>query len=105
MLNNFRGIHYREIGIKLGKDDSQTSFNFDFYDNKEVSEERFLSNLIMTGDSFSIVTSDNLDWNPKDIIIIDETRYQVVTIQRARSSISKNIITQAVYKYILGLSA
>lgn len=108
MISNFRGNAEKEIAYKLNSDNSETKFKFEYYQDESSTGERFLSNLHMVGSTIIIKTHKDLNWLPKDVVLLtkNRTRYKVSSVQKVSKTLSKNFyVGKLKYDYIIVLTA
>ena len=108
MLENFTGRGEREYAVKLLPDNTEIPFYFEYQEDPNMQQAYFLSNLSMVGTKIAIITGANLDWKPKDIVLLghEKTRYQVEEIQLMKRNLPKNFMKlKPKFYYILYIGA
>lgn len=94
----------------MNPDNTEIPFRYELYTgvDPDTAEGRFLNNLVMTDTTILIVTSKNLNWNIKDVILLgqERSRYQVSNVKKIKATLSKNFyVNKTTFKYLLTISA
>lgn len=108
MLENFTGRGERQYAVKLNPDNSETPFYFEYQEDPDTQEAKFLSNLSMTGTNIAILTGADLKWKPKDVILLgnERVRYQVNEIKLMKRNLPKSFMkNKPKFDYILFIGA
>lgn len=108
MLENFTGRGERQYAVKLLPDNTEIPFYFEYQEDPNYQEAKFLSNLSMVGTRIAILTGSNLDWKPKDVVLLgkERTRFQINEIQLMKRNLPKSFMrNKPMFDYILYIGA
>ena len=108
MLINFKGKREKLSASKLLPDNVELPFKYEIYENELTEGTNFLSNLAMTDTTKVIITSYNLDWKIKDVILVgsEKGRYQVSSITKIKRNLPKTFLgSTPKYDYVLVIGA
>ena len=105
MLENFKQVGpERLIAYKKNPDNTEIPFRFEYVSLESTTGTSFLSNLQMTDTVVTIKTGKDLDWAPKDVVLLGKetrTRYTVKNVSYDRKIMKKNMYHSKLDKDII----
>lgn len=108
MFENFRGRSEKQFAVKLLPDGTEVPFHFEYQEDPNTQEAKFLSNLSMTGTTMAILTGDNLSWKPKDVLLLgsEKSRFQVNEVRLMKRNLPKSFLnSKPKFDYVLYIGA